>query len=153
MATKKKAEFTKSTAQVDLEARLESGNKSDRVLSTADSYEAPKDEGGRDMRVEGNDVSAYVGVDPIYQNYADETHMPRKGEAADDKVTEQFVKNLNPVVEGPVEVEDEEDDDTPSTGESGGPSTPESTVNPVAPVGEQGQPDAGGDNADKTQGN
>lgn len=143
MATKKKAEYAKPASQLDMEARLESGNKSTRVLSTADAYEAPEETNdGRDMRVEKNDVTKYVGTDPIYQNYAEETHQPLVGDGVDDKVAKSFVENLNPVVEGPVKVEDDEDDDTASTGESGGPATPESTVNPVAPTGNQGEPKA-----------
>lgn len=137
----KKAEYSKPTSQVDLEARLESGNKSSRVLSTADNYEAPADtEPGRDMRVEDNDVSNYVGVDPIYQNYAEDTHAPLVSEGDDkspeDKVAEQFVANLSPVVEGPVKTDDDDKDkETTTTGESGGPSTPEANLNPVVPSG------------------
>lgn len=31
---------------------------------------------GRDFRVEGNDVSGYIGVSPEYRNYANETDRP-----------------------------------------------------------------------------
>lgn len=31
---------------------------------------------GRDYRLEGNDVSGYIGVDVEYQNYANETEKP-----------------------------------------------------------------------------
>jgi hypothetical protein len=31
---------------------------------------------GRDYRVEGNDISGYVGVDPEYMTYANETEKP-----------------------------------------------------------------------------
>lgn len=31
---------------------------------------------GRDYRVEGNDISGYVGVDPEYMTYANETDRP-----------------------------------------------------------------------------
>ncbi len=40
---------------------------------------APVDEivvDGRDYRVEGNDISGYVGVDPEYMTYANETEKP-----------------------------------------------------------------------------
>lgn len=33
-------------------------------------------DGGRDFRVEGNDVSGYLGVDPEYMTYANETEKP-----------------------------------------------------------------------------
>lgn len=33
-------------------------------------------DGGRDYRVEGNDVRDYVGVDPEYMTYANETEKP-----------------------------------------------------------------------------
>jgi hypothetical protein len=38
--------------------------------------EAVESTEARDMRVEGNDVDAYVGVDPMYMNYANETEKP-----------------------------------------------------------------------------
>jgi len=31
---------------------------------------------GRDFTIEGNDTSGYVGVDPEYRNYANETDRP-----------------------------------------------------------------------------
>ena len=42
----------------------------------------------RVMVVEGNDVSDYVGVDPMYQNYANETEKPLKAEEGVDYVAE-----------------------------------------------------------------
>jgi len=40
---------------------------------------------GRDMRVEGNDVSGYIGVSPEYQNYASETEAPLQPSKKADK--------------------------------------------------------------------
>lgn len=94
---KKKAEYAKPASQIDLEARLENGNKSDRVLSTSDSYEPPKDSNdGRDFRVEGNDVENYVGVSPEYATYANETEAPLKGDddSAESKVFKDFAERL-----------------------------------------------------------
>ena len=44
----------------------------------------------RVMVVEGNDVSDYVGVDPMYQNYANETEKPGKAEEGVDYVAESL---------------------------------------------------------------
>lgn len=72
-----KTENTKSTATLDLEARLdaEKGN-----VESADA--------GRSFAVKGNDLSAYVGVDPEYQTYADETHKPFRAAKGAEKVFE-----------------------------------------------------------------
>jgi hypothetical protein len=91
---KKKAEFRKPASQLDLEARQEKGNASDRVLTTADTYEAPAPgEGdGRDFRVEGNKTDGYVGTNQEYMTYANKTEAPLevKGETAEGKVFELF---------------------------------------------------------------
>lgn len=47
-------------------------------VETEDTEETGYD--GRSFRVEGNDLSDYVGTSPEYQNYADETHKPSRGE-------------------------------------------------------------------------
>lgn len=120
-----KATYEKSAAELDLETRLENGNQSHRILTTAEAYVAPTEEEaqGRDFRVEGNKVDGYVGVDPIYQTYANKTDAPvtNKSKSVIDKVTEEFVANLNPVVEAPTE------------GGSGGPATPAANPTPVVP--------------------
>lgn len=86
---KPKAEFAPPASQVDLAERLESGNASDRVISTSPEYfrrmeEADDPDEGRVMQVEGNDVSGFVGVDPIYANYANETEKPGVAEGDDN---------------------------------------------------------------------
>ena len=91
-----KAKYSKPASQLDLEARLKNDNKSDRVLSTAEVAEAPKDDGNaRDFRVEGNDTSGYIGTDPVYQTYANETDAPLVGEKnPEETVAEDFVERL-----------------------------------------------------------
>ena len=80
----------KSTAAVDLEERA------------ARDFEVPGQHrvntgrldptGGEDVpAVEGNDQSAYRGVNPEYMNYANETDMPRDAEeGAEVKVLEMI---------------------------------------------------------------
>jgi hypothetical protein len=49
----------------------------DRSLGSPDEYvPAHVLDGGRDFRVEGNDVSGYIGVDPEYQTYANPGDKP-----------------------------------------------------------------------------
>lgn len=97
MAEKKKAQYAPPGSQVDLEARQATGNASDRVLTTADVYEAPAgDEGGREFAVEGNDTDGYIGVSPEYRTYANETEAPVTGDDSPErKVEEYFVETLN----------------------------------------------------------
>jgi len=102
MATSKKEEanYEPPASQVDLERRQESGNASDRVLSTSDEYarrqaeksDDEKDAGVRSFAVEGNDLDNYVGVDPIYQNYANESEAPLKAEDGPEQVLEEAVE-------------------------------------------------------------
>jgi hypothetical protein len=94
MAEQKKAQYSKPASQVDLEERLESGNKSDKVLSTADSYEGPADSGeGRTFAVEDNELDGYVGTSAEYQTYANDTEAPVKADdSAENRVIESFVK-------------------------------------------------------------
>lgn len=78
-----KPNYELPTSQVDLEARMESGNASTRVLSTSDEYarrQVGTEVTGRDFAVEGNDKSNYVGTDNVYQTYANETEQPLRGE-------------------------------------------------------------------------
>ncbi len=99
-SSKEKANFEPPASQVDLERRQESGNASDRVLSTSDEYarrqaeksDDEKDEGVRSFAVEGNDLDNYVGVDPIYQNYANESEAPLKAEDGPEQVLEEAVE-------------------------------------------------------------
>ncbi len=106
---KEKAQYAKPASQLDLEERLENGNKSFRELSTSETYEGPKDDNpeGRDFRVEGNDVSQYVGTSPEYATYANDTEAPLGGgEGAEAQVFEEFASSPLPAtlkVEGNIE--------------------------------------------------
>lgn len=64
------AQYAPPASQVDLERRqaIERGENPDEELP------------GRDLRVEGNDVSGYYGVDPVYATYANETEAPLRTE-------------------------------------------------------------------------
>lgn len=108
---RKKAEYAKPASQLDLEARLENDNRSPRILTTSENYVAPEGDEGRDMRVEGNKTDNYIGTDPMYQNYAEETHAPKAGSGVDDKVAKSFVENSNPNPEPSVKDEPEGDDE------------------------------------------
>lgn len=62
-----------------------------RSLREADQDTPP--DPGRDMTVEGNDTSAYIGTDPIYQNYSNDTEKPYAPEAGtpDAAIVDEFV--------------------------------------------------------------
>ena len=94
-----KPQYAKPASQLDLEARLENGNKSDRVLTSSDNYEAPEPgESERTYAVEGNDLSNYVGTASEYATYANETEQPLKGDGnVEEQVAEEFVKAAGPV--------------------------------------------------------
>lgn len=94
MAEEKKAQYSKPASQVDLEARLKNGNRSDKVLSTSDAFVPPEgDRGGRSFAVEGNELDNFVGVSAEYANYANETDKPLVGKAPEDKVITEFAKS------------------------------------------------------------
>lgn len=114
MATaKQKAQYSKPASQVDLEERLENGNRSNAILSTSDDYVAPEEptNEGRDFRVEDNDVSGYVGTSPEYATYANDTEAPLKAKGgAENEVFDSFAASPVPAtlrVEGNVEYEGE----------------------------------------------
>lgn len=111
MATKKKEEavYAPPASQVDLEARLANGNRSDRVLSTADSYVPDTSLEGRSFKVEDNDTDAYLNTDPIYQNYANETEKPEFAEDGPESQLEAVVYGeAVQGEEGVISVEDHE---------------------------------------------
>lgn len=90
------AEYAQPTSQLDLEARQESGNRSSRILSTADSYEEPEDDEGRSYAVEDNDLDGYIGTNPEYMTYANETEAPIVAEeGAEAKVEEAFLEDTD----------------------------------------------------------
>lgn len=89
-----KAQYSKPTSQVDLEAR----QKSDYVPSTVLNQ-------GSDPELSEN---GYVGVDPIYQNAANVTEQPIEASGgAEAKVFDQY---LSETAEYPELPEDEDDD-------------------------------------------
>lgn len=76
---------TKSTATLDLEARMARGNEpdSDRVLTLSPAEQASRQ------------VGDYVGVDPIYQNHAEDVLKPFAAEGgAEQEVEDQHFDNL-----------------------------------------------------------
>lgn len=132
MATSKaKANYTKPASQLDLEARQESGNASPLRMTDAPSRvnEPVREDGVRDFRVEGNDVSNYVAVDPIYQNYADDTSKPIAAKSgAEAKVFAEVAKQGKSAKKAASKAEDEkEQDESGADGDSG--DSDASTVN------------------------
>lgn len=115
-----KPNYTKPTVQVDLEQRLDEGDVPHGVLIQ-----------GTDPKPSEN---GFVGVDPIYQNFADETHKPFRAEDGAEAVFEEvlyaedadFDAGATPeTVEDAEDDEDElEDEDTPSPTTPSTPSTP-----------------------------
>lgn len=103
-------QYTKSTEQLYKESLR------------ADPETAEAGSEGRVMQVEGNDTSAYIGVDPVYQNYADDTHKPYAPEAgsADAAIVDEFVASQQHTVST---VEGE------AAAAEAAPATPESTEN------------------------
>jgi hypothetical protein len=69
---------TKTTAQLDMEARL-----------AAEEGEQPAGLEGKSYAVEDQDVSNYVGVSPEYRTYADERHAPFRAEEGAEAVFEE----------------------------------------------------------------
>lgn len=67
------------------------------------------------MYVKGNDLSGYLGVDPVYQNYANETDKPLTATEGDSvAVVEEFKafeKSLKPIVVTDNKDEDKEKED------------------------------------------
>lgn len=120
---KQKAQYAKPASQVDLEERLENDNKSFKVLSTSDQYEAPEAEEGRTYAVEGNKLDGYVGVSGEYATYANDTEAPVKAdESAESKVIESFNEQITQLeTEGRIgddPAKDEEEDEAPVESDS-----------------------------------
>lgn len=77
-----KARYSKPTSQVDLDERLKNENRVTGIL---------KDTNPADSSVYYAE-SGFVGTDPIYQNYANDTDEPLKAESGADKQAEDYVK-------------------------------------------------------------
>lgn len=75
---------TKSSAQLDLERRLENSNESESRV-------------GKTVKVNPNPFGAddYAGTDPIYQNYANETEKPLRAEGGAFGDAEEEVRKLH----------------------------------------------------------
>lgn len=134
-----KANYDKPTSQVDLEARQQEDYVPPTQLQPGVDP-SPSDTG-------------YVGVDPIYQNFANETEKPYAAEGGPEAVVEETVyadnANFNagrtsPGLTEDVDYEDDEDDEeaepeSPSASGSGSGSTSPkrdtspSTTTPPAP--------------------
>lgn len=76
-------EYTKSNAQLDMEARLAEDFTPDSNISTRTTVN-PNPFGQED----------YAGTDPIYQNYASDTHKPLAADEGPDQLAEDFVRDL-----------------------------------------------------------
>lgn len=84
-------EYTQSTAQRDLEERLARGNKVEPIRQGVN----PSDQLDED--------SAYVGVDPIYQNYASDTEKPYASEEGPEAEAEAlYLDAVNGVQPEPI---------------------------------------------------
>lgn len=67
--------YTKPTSQLDLEERLARNNESPLSVVQAQNSQSPF----------GVEEGAYVNVDPIYQNYANDTEKPLEAEEGVEK--------------------------------------------------------------------
>lgn len=92
-----KAEYTKPSDRLWQEEQLKN-DESPKVLSTYKDEEQPESDGKeRELTVEGNQTEAYVGVDPIYQTYANETDAPLKSEKGVESKLEDRIPEQNNV--------------------------------------------------------
>lgn len=81
----------KPTSQKDLEARRERG------YAVRDEVEVNPNEVVVPFPGDGNDTSAYVGVDPVYMNYASDTEKPLRAEGeenVEDLVSDELLSGL-----------------------------------------------------------
>lgn len=72
---KEKVVYTKPTSQVDLEERLKRDNESPLSVVRAENNHNPF----------GVDEEAYVNVDPVYQNHANDTEKPLEAKSGVEK--------------------------------------------------------------------
>lgn len=114
-----KAKYTKPSTQLDLEARQKADYVPEAQLSP-----------GEDPKPSEN---GYVGVDPIYQTFANPTEKPMRAEKGSLAKIEENVYDedadfdAGATPEGEVDSEEEEDEDE-GTGSTGG-----STTTPTTP--------------------
>lgn len=121
MATSKKAQYAPPASQVDLEARLENGNASDKVLSTAEIAPTPdpKEVAGQSYAVEGNKLDGYIGTSPEYMTYANDTEKPGHNpeDSVEDEVAEAFLELMEN--KQPEKVVEDDDEPAPAEPDSG----------------------------------
>lgn len=99
---KKEAEYSKPASLVDLEERQERENESQLKVHTAEGGGAHAEDDGqaRDYGENAGDP-AYIGVDPMYAVYANDTEKPGRAEEGPEKVLEDAVyENLQGDAEG-----------------------------------------------------
>jgi len=116
------AQYAPSAAQLDAEERRANENRSSKVLSTAEIYEADESDSGRDY---GDvDRTGYVGVNPEYQTYSSETEKPGVGEGVDDEIADDFVNAKDPEASTPDSLDDEDEGGGSDSPPSDSPSSP-----------------------------
>lgn len=82
---KKEAVYEKPNSQVDLESRQETGNRSGLEVSTFREEDREDDGNARKFALEDNELDNFIGVDPIYQNYASDHLKPGRAEDGPEK--------------------------------------------------------------------
>lgn len=115
--------YEKPTSQVDLEARLKDDYESPSLLRQGESPSLES-------------ANGYIGVDPIYQNFANETEKPLAAEKGVEKKLEavyysddtDFDAAATPQGEG--DAEDEEEKAGTGQDSSGNTTTPQSPATP-----------------------
>lgn len=99
-------EVVRPTSQVDLEQRLAADFRTDGATDGPVTSGGHLVVSGPAFVGDGNDPSAYVGVDPIYQNYANETEKPFAFEGVEGESVEHMLGNQFAVGrDAPVETE------------------------------------------------
>lgn len=122
---------TKPTTQLDLEARREA-NYQRAAEVTGDA--------GSPYAVEGNDTTAYLGVDTDRRTYASDTEKPLKGDGLEDKVNDEDLEVSYDDPEGKTPENPEGDGSEQSKREDSSPeeskregSSPEEPATPTVP--------------------
>jgi len=126
----KEAVFEKSTAQLDLEARQADDYESPlKVAATGEPGDTPFDNAG------------YIGVDPVYQNAANETERPlRQTEGPEAQIIKDAGHEHNtgtfddesPIPEPDEKPEKKDEEEKDENAESATPPTPSTPTAPAA---------------------
>lgn len=83
-APKEKVEYTRPTSQLDLERRLANDNN----VEPAGHLRSVNPSDALDLDDEGDD--GFVGVDPVYRNYANETEKPMQADEGPEAKAEEL---------------------------------------------------------------